>query len=107
MSDYILSHKPPPQYAVKMVLAWLSAITIAASFVWLIMLNIWIAVCALVLGGDLIMDMKELWLNVRMEAFSAAYLGFWVGILTSAPIYILAVKTFTLSAANREREGQS
>ena len=107
MSDYVLSHKTPTQYAVRMVAAWLTAITIASAFVWLIMLNIWVAVCALVLDGNLVADVVELWLNIRIEVLSAAYFGFWVGILTSAPIYIMAVRVFTTSAAKRDREGQS
>ena len=106
MSDFILSHKTPVKYASKMVVAWLMFTSIASVGVWLVMLNIWVAVCALILGGDLIRDIEALWLGAHMEAISAAYLGFWVGLLLSPLVFIAARNKFTNSRANQDRNGQ-
>ncbi|CAL9959535.1 hypothetical protein VPH1254_0047 [Vibrio phage 1254] len=107
MSKYMLSHKTPAKYARKMVVAWVLALTMAAAFVWLIALNIWVAVCSLVLDGSLLADITNLWLNIRIEALAAAYFGFWAGILTATPVYIVAHRQFRVVAAMVEREGQS
>ncbi len=107
MSKYMLSHKTPTKYASKMVVAWVSFLTTAAAFVWLIALNIWVAICSLVLDGSLFADITNLWLNILIEALAAAYFGFWVGILTATPVYIAAHRQFRFVAEMVEREGQS
>lgn len=106
MSDYMLSHKTPTKYARKMVVAWLIALTTLCAFVWIIALNVWVAICALVLGGDLFVGIKDLWINIKIDALAAAYFGFWIGVLTSTPVYIVAYRQFLAVAAMVERRGQ-
>lgn len=107
MSDYILSHKSPGSYAIKCASAWIFVCTITVSIFWVIALNIWVAICAMVLGGDLFHDVVKLWLHIKYDMAAAAWLGFFIGLLTAIPVYVVAAINYGAVMAKHEKQGQS